>query len=428
MAQPANIKQVGDLIVWTIPAQNNGTANSNNVSVQVNITPGLQYISHNAPPGTSFNTTTGVWTIGTLLVGPANKKELKIVSSVVDLALAPYELTATITGTNVDPVSGNNIFTDTVGISECDPVAGAIDDPNACLCGNVAHNDTPCSYGTTSWVLDEDSVENGEITYWNPNTGEYTATFDDPSEPITFEYTIWCNIGEGPVEVSGPATVTIQPILIDSIQGPQGDQGDEGPQGTQGATGAQGVQGVTGSQGPQGTQGVQGPQGPADGPQGPQGTQGATGSMGNQGSQGTQGVPGPQGSQGSQGNTGPQGNQGPQGTTGTQGAAGSQGSQGNQGPQGSQGNQGVAGDCSDCCPPWLSVVFDRTDFLLFKEGTGAKEHKWQLWNGVSWDNVQNNGDTYTAPIITQGNNIVRVQLVDDCDRVFSNVESDSQLL
>jgi len=418
MAQPANIKQVGDLIVWTIPAQNNGTAISNNVTVQVNITPGLQYISHNAPAGTTFNTTTGVWTIGTLGVGVTNRKELKIVSSVLDIGEAPYELTAVITGTNVDPISGNNTFVDTVGISECDPVAGAINDPNACLCGNVAHNDTPCSYGTTTWVLDEDSFINGDVTNWNSSTGEYTIAFDDPTDIMSFEYTIWCNTGDGPVQVSGPALVEVNPILLDIPVGPQGDQGDTGAQGS------------TGSQGPQGFQGD------AGGPQGAQGPQGDTGIQGNQGSQGAQGADGPQGTQGNQGGTGPQGNQGSQGAQGAAGSTGPQGSQGNQGAdgaQGSQGNQGTQGaqgaaaEQCDCCPcsGFVFIGGSGNNATLIDDNTcGSKTIVWQEFDpsgAPTWSDEQTGVTSYTV----SGSDVyVRVKFVKgDCDQYTNAVLS-----
>jgi uncharacterized repeat protein (TIGR01451 family) len=408
MAQPTNITQVGDLIIWTVPAQNNGTNISNNVVVQVNITNGLQYVSHIAPSGTTFNTTTGVWTIGTLGVGPANKKELKITTRVLDLAEAPFTLTATISGTNVDPVSGNNTFTDTVGLTACPPAAGAVNDDNACLCGSVATNDTICSHGTTTWILNEDSVTNGVVIYWNEETGEYQSVFDDPTLPITFEYSIWCDAGDGPVQTSGPAQVTVQPILLDVPIGPQGDQG---AQGTQGNTGPQGSQGF---------------QGDAGGPQGAQGPQGFTGAMGNQGSQGVQGAAGPQGSQGSQGATGPQGNQGSQGPQGQTGLTGPQGSQGNQGSQGSQGNQGTQGPqgtpCTNCCPCWLFVyTINGIDFNLMSENCNDGVIVWQELNlslSPSWTDEQTGGSTYEA---SSTDVFVRVKVSRGDCTFFSNV-------
>ena len=413
MAQPTNITQVGDLIIWTVPAQNNGTAISNNVQVQVNITSGLQYVSHIAPSGTTFNTTTGVWTIPSLAVGVAFKKELKITTRVLDLAQAPFTLTATISGTNVDPVLGNNTFTDVVGLTSCPPSAGAVNDPHACPCGSVSSNDTKCTHGTTTWRLNEESVNNGQIIYWNENTGEYQAVHNNPSLPITFEYSIWCDVGEGAVQTSGPALVTIQPLLLEIPVGPQGPQGSQGPQGD------------TGSQGPQGFQGD------AGGPQGPQGPQGLTGAMGNQGSQGVQGAPGPQGSQGHQGSTGPQGNQGSQGPQGAPGLTGPQGSQGNQGPQGSQGNQGVQGPqgtpCQECCPCWSFIyTTNGIDFTLLTENCSSGVITWQeldVFGPITWTDKQSGGNTYEA----SGPNIyVRVKIgrgeSGDCT-YFSNVDS-----
>jgi uncharacterized repeat protein (TIGR01451 family) len=408
MAQPTNITQVGDFIIWTVPAQNNGTAISTNVSVQVNLTNGLQYISHTAPAGTTFNTTTGVWTIGTLGVGVANKKELKITTKVTDLSEAPYTLTATISGTNVDPVSGNNTFTDVVGLTSCPPAAGAVNNPNSCLCGSVAVNDTPCTHGTTTWVLNEESVTNGEVIYWNENTGEYQAVYEDPSAPITFEYSIWCDVGDEPVQTSGPALVTIAPNVLEIPVGPQGDQG---VQGSQGSTGPQGAQGVAGNPG---------------GPQGAQGPQGETGIQGNQGSQGVQGAPGPQGAQGNQGATGPQGNQGSQGAQGAAGITGPQGSQGNQGSQGSQGNQGTQGaqgaPCTNCCPCYSFIyTVNGLLFTLQTENCGDGTITWQEFDPVgapTWSDEQTGGSTYEVSSDTV---FVRVKISRDGCTFFSNV-------
>ena len=78
-----------------------------------------------------------------------------------------------------------------------------------CHCGNVSCNDTPCNYGETTYVIDEDSVTNSTEYCWDEQTGEYKFIPDNPYYDVTFEYSIWCN----GVEVSGPAKVQINKLF-----------------------------------------------------------------------------------------------------------------------------------------------------------------------------------------------------------------------
>ena len=81
------------------------------------------------------------------------------------------------------------------------------------------------------------------------------------------------------------ASVSHEPALLYSFNGPPGAQGLPGIQGIQGPQGQQGPPGPTGATGQQGQQGI-------PGPQGPQGFQGPPGVDGGQGPQGPAGPPG----------------------------------------------------------------------------------------------------------------------------------------
>ena len=93
---------VGSNVTFTLTAQNLGTATSSSTVVNDLLPAGYTYVSDNGA-GTYINAT-GVWTIGTLNTGPG--VSLQIVATVN--ATGPYTNTATISGSQIDPVAGNN--------------------------------------------------------------------------------------------------------------------------------------------------------------------------------------------------------------------------------------------------------------------------------------------------------------------------------
>jgi hypothetical protein len=207
---PSNVSINGNQTTWWIPATNVGSLPVKNVKVTVAVSPvnGLQLVSFSTDTG-SFNPNTGVWTIGTLNPGDANRKWLRLVTSVVDIGLAPFTVTSVISGDGVDPNNINNTLVQTVTSIPTAATAGAVDDLNKCHCGNVSCNDTPCNYGETTYVLDEDSVTNSTEYCWDEATGEYKFIPDNPYYDVTFEYSIWCD----GVEISGPAKVHINKLF-----------------------------------------------------------------------------------------------------------------------------------------------------------------------------------------------------------------------
>lgn len=64
----------GDTVTWTIRLTNENSTNVAGLQVRDTLLPGLTYISHSAPNGTTYNTTNGVWMVGTAL--DANTPEL----------------------------------------------------------------------------------------------------------------------------------------------------------------------------------------------------------------------------------------------------------------------------------------------------------------------------------------------------------------
>ena len=98
---------VGSNVIFTITARNNGASNNNNVTVNDLLPSGYTYVSNTTSTGT-YNSTTGVWTIGNLNNG----------------ASATLTITAT--------VKSSGIYTNTATIN----TSSGIDDPN--LSNNVA--------------------------------------------------------------------------------------------------------------------------------------------------------------------------------------------------------------------------------------------------------------------------------------------------
>lgn len=211
---PANIAINGNYTTWWIPATNLSSLVATGVIVNVSVSPanGLILETWSADQGT-FNVTTGIWQVGTLQ--PGQTKWLKIITKVSNIGLAPFTLTSVISGNNIDPNNLNNTKTQTITSVVTSTTAGANDSLNKCACIDVSSNDVACNYGVTEWRLDVGSITNSTSYTWDETTGQGSFTHVNPTLPITFTYTIWCDPGTGFVEISGPASASIRPILED---------------------------------------------------------------------------------------------------------------------------------------------------------------------------------------------------------------------
>ena len=88
-------------VTFTTTVTEIGTVSSTNVAVTETFTNGLVYVSHVAPPGTSYDPNTGIWTIGSALT-PAQVSSLTL--SVVMTVANPGVSTNTAAITSGDPV------------------------------------------------------------------------------------------------------------------------------------------------------------------------------------------------------------------------------------------------------------------------------------------------------------------------------------
>ncbi|MCZ4245119.1 gliding motility-associated C-terminal domain-containing protein [Pedobacter punctiformis] len=100
---------VGSNVTFTLTAANAGPSSATNVNATDLLPSGYTFVSATPSGSTSYSSTTGLWTIGTLANG-ANAT-LNIVAMVN--ATGNYANTATITSTETDPTPGNNTATST---------------------------------------------------------------------------------------------------------------------------------------------------------------------------------------------------------------------------------------------------------------------------------------------------------------------------
>lgn len=97
--------QIGSNVTFTITVNNNGTSNATGVIVQDMIPSGFTYVSHNAPGGSSYSNSTGIWNIGNLNTSQFNT--LTIIATVNNSG--NYTNIATVFGNQSDNNPSNNI-------------------------------------------------------------------------------------------------------------------------------------------------------------------------------------------------------------------------------------------------------------------------------------------------------------------------------
>jgi uncharacterized repeat protein (TIGR01451 family) len=203
----------GSTITFTLTASNAGPANASGVTVNDLLPNGYFYLSHTPSGSTTYNPVTGIWTIGNLNNG--STATLTITATVV--CNGTYANTATITGNEPDPVSGNNTVTVTpVPAGGSCPVY-ANDDEATTFQGfpvdiDVLDNDVGNLDPTTLTILTDPqngSLQvgtNGVITYL-PN-GNFSGTDQ-------FTYQICDNSTPTPQCDDADVTITVLPTYTD---------------------------------------------------------------------------------------------------------------------------------------------------------------------------------------------------------------------
>ncbi|WP_444622877.1 T9SS type B sorting domain-containing protein [Flavobacterium columnare] len=178
---------VGSNVTFTLTVTNAGPSTATGVTVNDLLPSGYTFVGSLPSVGT-YNSSTGVWTIGTLANGAI--ETLNIVATVK--ATGSYANTATVTGTEVDPSLGNNSST---SIPIPKNVIDAVNDPLVTVVSlntpvvvpvNVTANDkingvavTPVNTNVTPVTNGSLSVDaNGNITVAaNTPSGVYNVTY-----------------------------------------------------------------------------------------------------------------------------------------------------------------------------------------------------------------------------------------------------------
>ena len=210
MLTPNTISQNNQIVIWTFSVPN-GSTNNIGVSVVVTLPPGWVI-----QPGTFADMGTfagNTWTIGGMLANQIAHISIPVMN--LGLLGSPWVFGAQVFG--LDTVITNNQFTEAVTLTTCaicPPAAGAVDDPFACLCGDCSSNDTACTSGISSWIPQPLSEVNCVINNFDQATGKYNVSVLDLTQPWSFQYSLWCDNGGGPLEISGPALVSGPGILV----------------------------------------------------------------------------------------------------------------------------------------------------------------------------------------------------------------------
>jgi uncharacterized repeat protein (TIGR01451 family) len=92
---------VGDMITFTVTLTNSGSSNATNVQVTDQLPSGLTFVSSTPSQGT-YNSTTGVWTVGT--VDTVNPQTLQLLATVA--TASPKTNTATVTAADPPTPTG----------------------------------------------------------------------------------------------------------------------------------------------------------------------------------------------------------------------------------------------------------------------------------------------------------------------------------
>ena len=111
-------QKVGQPVVFTITAGNNGPSNATNVQVADLLPAGYEYVSATVGQG-SYDSNSGVWLVGALNSGTSS---VLTITAKVKIG-TNYSTTATITGAENDPFLDNNKASTGVTTVNSDPVA-----------------------------------------------------------------------------------------------------------------------------------------------------------------------------------------------------------------------------------------------------------------------------------------------------------------
>ncbi|MBL0735617.1 gliding motility-associated C-terminal domain-containing protein [Flavobacterium sp. GN10] len=192
---------VGSDVVFTVTAKNLGPSNAEGVSVTDKLPSGYTYVSSVASKGTSYDNTSGIWTISGLDSGAS--AVLTITATVKDTGA--YSNTATITSSNVDDPTGNNTATAMITANTL-PVAATL-----------AANSPVCSGSNAVFTIS--GTSGNAVTYTGAASGTVTIGSDGKAivtvSNVTSNSTLnLTNVSNGTCSraLAVSATVTVNPL------------------------------------------------------------------------------------------------------------------------------------------------------------------------------------------------------------------------
>ncbi len=225
----------GDTIIWSITARNNGPAQATGVSINDLLPAGLTYVSDNSATllnsvnaATTYNSGTGVWTIGTL----NNAASLTLqITATVDVGTGGTSITNTAAVGTIDQVDRNPSNNDddaqiTIGgldlavtktadgtsYDEGDTVVYSITVENlgAADATNVVVTDDlstlPLAYVSDNSATLLNSA--GVATAYNSGTGDWTIGALNAGDSLTLQVTVTVNAGTSGTSINNIAIVT----------------------------------------------------------------------------------------------------------------------------------------------------------------------------------------------------------------------------
>lgn len=107
-SSPASPVALNSNVTFTTNVTEIGQSSTTGVTVQVALTPGLTYVSHTAPAGTNYDPATGIWTIGSALLGDISSLDLVIVTTVTAPGISTGTATLTLPPGQTETSPGNN--------------------------------------------------------------------------------------------------------------------------------------------------------------------------------------------------------------------------------------------------------------------------------------------------------------------------------
>ena len=206
---------IGSTVNFTITAKNLGPGNAINVVVTDLLPAGFSYVSNVASAGTSYNSTTGKWLIGSLAANGTSTATLVV--KAITQSTSQYTNTATISGPQSDSSTANDVASVTPAVIPTITLTSPSGTDAQTICYGSSTSITPIVYtfgGTTTGA---------SAVLPTGLTGVYTAATTSPVANATYTISGIPSITNGTqnytvTTLGGPSVVNITGSL--TVNGP----------------------------------------------------------------------------------------------------------------------------------------------------------------------------------------------------------------